>query len=253
SSAKLPYVPMPALFTSTSTGASLSRRRSCTVAMPASSTRSATSDDARTPYCSCTSFASASSRALSRATSTTSCPRAASCAANSRPIPAVAPVTTAVCLVMSEVERGGDRVGAGLDGFADADLADRALGILESVSRDRAHDDVVGADNAVCSGFEQARDRGCGRGLHETPFLGGEGAVRVEDARAGEGTDVAAGFVACRDRALPRSRVADADRGRDRFGVQHRLAEHDRGCAGRLPPEHAREARRLPERVVFGV
>lgn len=97
-SRKRPLLPKPALFTSMSTGCFGSESRASTAAMPFSSARSAASTSASMPWRSCSSVACSRSRFTSRATSTTSWPSAASLRAKAAPMPAVAPVISAVVI-----------------------------------------------------------------------------------------------------------------------------------------------------------
>ena len=64
--------------------------------------------------------------------------------------------------------------------------------------------------------------------------------MRVEDLLVGDGLDAAARLVARRHGLLPRRRVADADRGRDRLGVVDRVAERRCGAAPAAWKPHMR-------------
>src|SRR5262245_19936084 len=252
---KLPYVPIPALFTRMSTGSSTEWSRASTATRSVASRRSATCGTAFTCVEALSSPPNASRRALSRATSTRSSPLRANATANARPMPDVAPVTRTLLIAPSrgEVERSRDGVDRGVDGLTDVHLADRPLRVLQPVAGDRAHRNVLRAYQSLSRRLEQACDGCRRRRLDEATLFGGEESVRVEDLCIGDGSDVTIRGIARFERARPRRRVPDPDRGGDRLGVRHGLAQHDRRRAGRLPAEHPGQATRAPEGVVLAI
>src|SRR6478735_6895062 len=98
---KLRERPKPALLTSRSTGRPGSARRSATFCTWSRSDRSAARISQCTWYFASSSSETFSRRARSRATSTRSWPRSASSRQKARPMPAVAPVTSAVAMTGS--------------------------------------------------------------------------------------------------------------------------------------------------------
>ncbi len=111
------------------------------------------------------------------------------------------------------------------------------------------------ASAASCALGVQVQEPGDARGrrrLREEP-LPGHPSVRREDLPVGHGEDRALGLLRRGDRLLPRRRVPDPDRGRDRLRILDRLPEHDRRRALRLEAE---EPRRLVDHArleVLGV
>src|SRR5438067_6293189 len=89
-------MPKPALLTRTSTVRSRAAISAARRSRSAGAARSAATTSARIPWASRSSDASSSSRSARRATSVTPCPRDASSRANALPMPAEAPVTSAV-------------------------------------------------------------------------------------------------------------------------------------------------------------
>src|SRR4051794_27574011 len=266
-----PTVPKPALFTRRATGRASSITRTSAREIPSPADRSAVRTSTDVPCSASSSLASASSRPVSRATTTRSWPRAASCWANARPMPADAPVTMAMGRDMDgppgsepavsrvapsdalKPQLGGDGAEVGGDGRTDGDLVDGPLGVLEAVAGHGAHHALAPLDQADGMRPQQAGDRRGGRGLDEDALGRREQPVRGEDLGVAHHVDRAAGLVARRDRAVPARGVADPDRGGERLGVQHGLAQHEGRRALGLPTEHAGPARRAPEILVLGV
>src|SRR5262245_33325068 len=260
SSANLPYVPIPALLTRSSTAGSADSSRASTSALPFFAVKSADRTSTLTPYSFSSCSASASRRDASRATTTTSSPRAARARANWAPIPDEAPVTSATGFGVlmsspptSEAELRRHRVGRRVDRVPHLDLVHRALGVLEAVTGERAHDGLVPVDQPTGGRLEEPGDGGRRRRLHETSFRRRQEAVRVDDLGVAHRPDLAARLVPRRDRALPVRRVADADRGGDRLGMRDGLAVHERRRPERLPSEHPRAPARAAVDVVLQI
>jgi hypothetical protein len=98
---------------------------------------------------------------------------------------------------------------------------DGPIGVLQAVSRDRAHDAKTGLQRVVRPRLQQSGDT-CGRArFDEHTFGAREDAVGLEDLAVGNGLDRATGLVACGQRLLPRRWVADANRRRDRCRLRN--------------------------------
>src|SRR2546423_4435682 len=260
SSANLPYVPIPALLTSRSMGGSADSSRASTTAIPFFEVRSAARTSTALPCSFSSVSARSSSLVSSRATTTRSSPRAASARANAAPMPDEAPVTSATGLPMfislppgSQAELGRHRVGRGIDRRPDVDLVHGALRVLQAVTCQRAHDGLVRPDLSAHGGLEQAGYGRRRRRLDEATLRRGQQAVRVEDLRVRDGTDVAVRFVAGGDRPAPVRGVSDSDRGGDGLGGRDGLAVHERSRSLRLPSEHAWTAARAAVLLVLEV
>ena len=109
----------------------------------------------------------------------------------------------------------------------------------------------AGRDDAVAHRPLEHRQRGRRRGLAEDPLEPGETALRVEDRLVIDRRDHPLGLVAGIDRPLPRRRVADTDRRRDRLRVVDRVPQDERRGARCLTADHARQPARSPVAVLL--
>ena len=95
-----------------------------------------------------------------------------------------------------------------------------------------------GRQRALRAGLQQAGHAGRGGQLAEHRLLAAQQPVGGEDLPVGDRGDQTAGLVPGRLGRLPRRRVADPDRGRDRLRAQHRRAGDDRRRPAGLEAEH---------------
>ena len=148
-----PKVPNPALFTRMSTGVLASPRtrfdrRDAVVGQEVGGQHIGVDAVRRS-----SSAAAPRDGRPSRATSTTSWPRAARPTAKARPMPADAPVTRATLIDCSrEIQRRRDRRRVGVDRVTDLHFGDGTVGVLEPVAGHRAHRDIVGREQTVGRG-----------------------------------------------------------------------------------------------------
>src|SRR5579883_135739 len=144
----------------------------------------------------------------------------------------------------SEAEGGRERLGGRCDeGSVGAELR-RELGVLEPVPGTDADGsarppDPPGGDARPERGHPGGRGR-----LTEDPLPRGDRAIGVEYGRVRNGAKFAAGLARGLYRAVPARGAADPDRARDRLRLRHRMAEHERRCAGGLTAEDRREGGR---------
>src|SRR6476659_4091531 len=89
--------------------------------------------------------------------------------------------------------------------------AQRPLGVLETVTGDRAHDPRTRRHDTRRVARKQPGDGGGRTGLDEDTLLRRQVAVRLEDLLVGDRVDAASGLVPRGDGLLPRRGVADAD------------------------------------------
>ena len=114
------------------------------------------------------------------------------------PMPADAPVTSAVVTARTRSSAPATVVALASTGSPTCTSAMARFGILQPVTGDGAHHDVVGREQAVGRGLEQSRHRRRRRRFDEAPLLGREHAVGLDDLRVGDRADVAARLVARR-------------------------------------------------------
>src|SRR6185312_6813587 len=129
-------------------------------------------------------------------------------------------------------------------------LRHSSVGVLKPIAG-QYRDGPASADTPGAAKLEQPGDTRRARRLSKEPFSCGKEAVGFEDLFVADRFDQSATLVPGGDSALPRSRVADADRRRDRLWLWHRNATDERGGAGGLEAVHLRVQRRAAEFRAF--
>ena len=117
----------------------------------------------------------------------------------------------------------------------------RRVRVLEAVPGHRAHHQRPLRQRRVLRRLQQPRHARRRRRLDEHRLARREQPVRREDLVVRHRREPAVRLVTRRDRLRPRRGRADPDRGRDRLGVPHRRAVHQRGRARGLEAEHPRQ------------
>src|SRR5918994_2800244 len=136
--------------------------------------------------------------------------------------------------LQAELRRDGVRVGG--DGRRMGRAGDRPLRVLQTVTGQDAPDRRPLGDTILSSDPKQSRNARGRRRLREHPFSC-DAPVCGEDLAVGDGEDRALGLLCRRERLIPRRRVPDSDRRRDRLGRFHRCTFDDWSSPRRLEPE----------------
>src|SRR3569623_2623614 len=145
--------------------------------------------------------------------------------------------------LLHRIERGIDVDDLGMT------LLDGGIRVFETVAREGANDLAAGGDLAVLDVAQRASQRRGRRRFADNAFLAREQALCGEDFLGAAFVEPATRFLLGDPGPVPALRMADAERGRNGFGVVDRAAPQNRRRARGLITYHGRQA--VDDAVLF--